>query len=429
MVWRESAWARMLQGSVGRDATGVGRGGLRAGPRRRARAIPQSGEAARRSADSACATLGHFRRPFESMRRLLDVLLTTEPVQRTRLVQATMVVVAMLAGAAGLLALAFAGLAPLLPVLAWVVLAPGGALLLVLAIRSGWSRRFVDPALTMAQIVGGSLACAGGYVLAGATRGGLFLVLMVVLMATMLSATPRQMRRGSVFAAAVLGAAMLWLVLRGEAAPWGELVHFGLVATMLPAASVLSARLARMRERSRRQQQDLQAALERIRELATRDELTGLVNRRHIRDLMEQEHQRCIRSGRSFCLAVLDIDRFKSLNATRGRGVGDAVLRSVANEAMRRVRVSDAFARWGGDRFVLLLCDSHGALAKGGVERVRSGIAALQIAVPGGTLAVTLSAGLAEHRAGESVEHTLARAEHALGEAKQLGGDRLVIAP
>ncbi len=363
-----------------------------------------------------------------SIRRSLDVLLSTDAVQRTRLVQAAMVVIAMVAGAAGLLTLALAGLAPVVPVLVWALLAPAAALLLLLAIRSGWSRRFVDPALTMAQIVIGALACASGYLLAGPARGVLFLVLMVVLMATMLSATPHQMRRGSLFAATVLGAAMLWLVLQRQAAAWVELVHFGLVATMLPAASVLSARLARMRERSRRQQQDLQAALERIRELATRDELTGLVNRRHIRELMEQEHQRCIRSGRSFCLAVLDIDRFKALNEARGRGVGDAVLRSVAHEAMRRVRVSDAFARWGGDRFVLLLCDAHGALAKGGVERVRSGVAALQIAVPAGTLGVTLSAGLAEHRAGESVEQTLARAEQALGEAKLAGRDRLVIA-
>ncbi len=361
------------------------------------------------------------------MRHLLDLLLTTDPVQRTRLVQAVMIGVALSVGGLGLLVLALVGVLPAAALL-WALLAPAGALLLYLAIRSGWSRRFEDPSLTMVQIIGGSVACALAYGLAGAARGGFFLVLMVVLMGAMLSATPQQMRRGSVFAAVALGLAMLWRGLQQPGWPWVETVHFGLVATMLPAASVLTTRLAGMRQRSRRQQQDLEAALVRIRELATRDELTGLVNRRHMRELMEREHQRCIRSGRTFCLAVLDIDQFKPLNDTRGRSIGDAVLRSVAHEAMRRVRVSDAFGRWGGDRFVLLLCDARCPLAKGGVERVRSGIGAMQVAVPGGALGVTLSAGMAEHHAGETVEQTLDRAERALAEAKEQGRDRLVCA-
>ncbi len=362
------------------------------------------------------------------MRRLLDVLLTTDAAQRTRLVQAAMVVVAMSTGALALSLLAAIGQAPLRPVLLWVLLAPGGMALLFMAIRSGWSRRFVDPSLTLAQIVGGSTACALAYGLAGAVRGGVFLLLMVVLMGAMLSATPRQMRLGSVIAVLVLGAAMLQQGAQRPGTAWVEVVHFLLVATMLPAASVLTSHLADMRQRSQRQQQDLEAALVRIRELATRDELTGLVNRRHMRDLMEQEHQRCIRSGRNFCLAVLDIDHFKVVNEMHGRGVGDAVLRSVAHEALRRVRAADAFARWGGDRFVLLLADARSPLAKGGVERVRTGIGSMHVAIPARDLRLTLSAGVAEHHAGETVEQTLDRAERALADAKQQGRDRLATA-
>ncbi|MBK7060750.1 MAG: GGDEF domain-containing protein [Rubrivivax sp.] len=361
------------------------------------------------------------------MRRLLDVLLTTESAQRTRLVQAAMVLVALSVAALALLVLAAAGVAPVRPVLLWALVVPVGMLAIFIAIRSGWSRRFEDPSLTMAQIIGGSAACALAYGLAGPARGGVFLVLMVVLMGAMLSATPRQMHWGSLFALVALGAAMLHRALQQQALgwPWTETVLFLLVLTMLPAASVLTARLAAMRQRSRRQQQDLEAALVRIRELATRDELTGLVNRRHMRDLMEQEHQRCIRSGRSFCMAVLDIDHFKAINETHSRSVGDAVLRSVAHEAMRRVRVSDAFARWGGDRFVLLLSDARGPLARGGVERVRNGIGQMHVAIAAGELRLTLSAGMAEHHAGETVEQTLDRAERALQEAKQQGRDRL----
>jgi diguanylate cyclase len=100
----------------------------------------------------------------------------------------------------------------------------------------------------------------------------------------------------------------------------------------------------------------------------------------------------------------------------------------VAHEAMRRVRVSDAFARWGGDRFVLLLCDARAPLAKGGVERVRTGIGHMHVAIASGDLQVTLSAGMAEHHAGETVDQTLDRAERVLAEAKLQGPDRLVAA-
>ena len=362
------------------------------------------------------------------MRRLLDVLLSTESVQRTRLVQAGMGVVAMSALALALLLLAAFGQVPARPVLLWAAVVPTTLALLFVAIRSGWSRRFADPSLTLLQIVGASGACALAYGLAGPARGGVFLALMVVLMAAMLSATPRQMRWGSVFAVVALGAAMLRQALPQLGLAWVEAVHLLLVATMLPAATVLTARLADMRQHNRRQQQDLETALARIRELATRDELTGLVNRRHMRELMEQEHQRCIRSGRGFCLAVLDVDHFKAINETHGRGVGDAVLRSVAHEALRRVRMADAFSRWGGDRFLLLLSDTRGPLARGGVERVRNGIAGMHVAVPAGELRLTLSAGMAEHHAGETVEQTLGRAERALAEAKQQGRDVLAFA-
>lgn len=362
------------------------------------------------------------------MARLRDRLLTTDPVMRARLVQAGLVLLALSAGAVALLMLAAGGQAPLRVAIGWALAVPFVAALIFAAVRSGWSRRLDDPALTLAQHVLAGLACAIAYAVSTGARGGFFLVLMLVLMATLLSATPGQMRLGS---GVMVGAMALAIVQRArmrDGLPWAESVHLLLVATVLPAASVLATRLAAVRQRNLMQQRDLEVALARIRELATRDELTGLVNRRHLRELMEQEHQRCIRSGRTFCLAVLDIDEFRQVNDRHGRSIGDAVLRSLAHEAMRRVRVSDAFARWGGDRFVLLLADARGSLAKGGVERVRAGIAVMHVTVPGAELRLTLSAGLAEHHAGETVEQTLERAERALSEAKAAGRDRLVVA-
>jgi diguanylate cyclase (GGDEF)-like protein len=176
------------------------------------------------------------------------------------------------------------------------------------------------------------------------------------------------------------------------------------------------------------QRAELAQALSRLREHATRDELTGLVNRRHMQELMEQEHQRCIRSGQTFCLAVLDIDRFKPVNEAHGYAVGDAVLRAVAEEALRHVRVSDMLSRWGGEEFVLMMSDTRSALARGGLERLHQRVAALRILHGGSAVGVTLSGGLAQHHAGETVAQTLERAERALQDAKAQGRDRVVVA-
>lgn len=364
------------------------------------------------------------------MRRLLDVLLTTDPAQRVRLSQAVMAMLMMSAGVVTMHWFVWVGMAPAGPVVLWTVAAVGGMAVAYVAIRSGWSRRFEDPSLTVPQMVYAITCGAAAYALLGPGRGGVFPIVMVILMFGMFIATPRQMRLVSLYAVLLFGLTMLLLAtLRPAQYPLAvEIGHFLMVATMMPAVSLLAERLATMRQRARRQRADLAQALSRIRELATRDELTGLINRRHLRELMEQEHQRCIRSGHSFCLAVLDIDGFKALNDKHGRVIGDTVLRSVAHEGLRLVRVSDVFARWGGDRFVLLMSDTRSNLARSGVERVRGGIGAMRVAIAGGEVRVTLSAGMAEHHAGETVDQTLERADRAAAEAKAQGRDRSVAA-
>jgi diguanylate cyclase len=364
------------------------------------------------------------------LRRLQDLLLTTDPAMRARLSRVVLAMSTVAVGVVSMTYFAWIGMASRSAVAWWSVLALAGMLVFFGLLRSGWSRRFPDPSLTVPQMLYAISCGALAYALLGAGRGAVFPVLMVILMFGMFVASPQQMRWVTGYAVLVFGVAMaVTSRLHPTVAAWPvEVGHFLVVATMVPAVSLLAGRLAAMRLRARRQRQDLAAALVRIRELATRDELTGLANRRHMRDLMDQEHQRCIRSGRTFCLAVLDIDQFKGINEVHGRGVGDAVLRSVAHEAMRRVRVSDAFARWGGDRFVLLLADARSPLARGGAERVRSGIGSMHVAIPGMDLRLTMSAGLAEHHAGETVDQTLDRAERALSDAKVQGRDRLACA-
>ena len=365
------------------------------------------------------------------MSRFIDALLTTDPVQRVRVAQAGLAMLVMTASVVAMNYFVWMGVAPLRPVLWWSVCTLAGMLIFFSLIRIGWSRRWSEPSLTMPQMVFSLASAALAYALLGAGRGAVFPAVMVILMFGMFVVSPRQMRWLSVFAVLLFGAVMGLMVANNPRVyPLSiEVGHFLLVATMMPAVSLLAGRLSRMRHRSRLQRVELAQALARLREHTTRDELTGLVNKRHMQELMDQEHQRCIRSGQSFCLAVMDIDRFKRVNEAHGYAVGDAVLRAVAQEALRHVRVSDMLSRWGGEEFVLMMGDTRAALARGGLERLHQKVSALRILHGSAAVGVTLSAGLAEHHAGESVLQTLERAERALLEAKAQGSDRVVVAP
>ncbi len=360
-----------------------------------------------------------------------NLLFGADPAQRPRLAQAALALAVLVAAVAGMNYFVWAGLAAPRPVWQWSIVTVLGMVGFFGLIRSGWSRRFADPTLTVPQMVYALTSGAVAYALLGAGRGAVFPAMMGVLMLGMFVASPRQMRWVSAYAVALFGATMAVMAWRNPVQyPLAvEVGHFLLVAIMMPAVSMLAGRLSRMRHRARLQRAELAQALSRLREHITRDELTGLINRRHMTVLMDQELQRCVRSGQTFCLAALDIDRFKPVNEEHGYTVGDAVLRAVAQEVQRQVRLCDVLARWGGDDLVLMMGDSRAALARGGLERLMQRVAALRILNGSSALGVTLSAGLAEHRAGESVEQTLARAAQALRDAKAQGPGHVVVAP
>ena len=363
------------------------------------------------------------------MGRLSDALLSTDPTQRARLAQAVLAMGLMAAGVLAMNYFAAAGIAPVRPVRLWTVVTLGGMLAFFLLIRGGFSRGLRDPSMTVPQMVFAIACSAAAYAMLGAGRGGVFPIVMVVLMFGMFVVSPRQMRLVSLYAVLLFGLTMAVMAWRrpGTYPASVELGHFLMVATMMPGVSILAARLCRLRQLARMQRAELTQALVRIRELATRDELTGLINQRHMFELMEQEHQRCIRSGQTFCIGVLDIDHLASLNERLGRDAGDALLRALALEAARHVRVSDVFSRWDGGRFVLLLPDTRAALARGGFERLHQCASAVRPAGIVGTQ-LSLSGGLAEHHAGETVLQTLERARAAMHEARSQGRARVVLA-
>jgi diguanylate cyclase (GGDEF)-like protein/PAS domain S-box-containing protein len=168
---------------------------------------------------------------------------------------------------------------------------------------------------------------------------------------------------------------------------------------------------------------------ERLRTLATVDSLTGTFNRRHFFEVAEAEIERGGRYGRRTSLAMFDVDHFKAINDELGHAAGDATLRALAGILRREVRSVDVLGRIGGEEFALLLPETPLRAAEATAERVRRAIAARSFAdqglPPGRQL--TVSVGVAEHRARESVGDLLKRADGGLYRAKSAGRDRVVV--
>ena len=358
-----------------------------------------------------------------------DRLLSDEPKRRIRLIQTGVAIIVSLSGLSGMQYAAWAGFASWRAVVPWTVVDIVGYLGFLLAIRSGWSERFKDPALTVAQMIFSIAICATAYAIAGAMRGAIFPVVMVVLMFGIFALTPRQMLAVSLYAVGLFGAVMASMCRwQPEAfAPGVERGHFLMLATMMPAVSVLAGKLSELRLRLQRQKHDLTDALERIQFLATRDELTGLINRRQVSELLEKERQRSMRSGGGFCVALIDLDHFKRINDTHGHGAGDEALRAFAMEGSRRVRVTDSLGRWGGEEFMLLMPDSALPAAREAAERLRLALDQLSVPVGDAVLKLTLSAGVVQHEHDESIARMIERADLAMYRAKTQGRNQVVV--
>jgi diguanylate cyclase (GGDEF)-like protein len=361
--------------------------------------------------------------------RVSALLLTTDPVQRLRLSQTGLSMLVMAMAVVVMNYVAWTGEAKASHVRWWTLFALGGMVAFYALIRSGYAKRFQDPSLTYPQMVYAIAVGAAAYALAGPVRGAVIPTLIVMLMFGAFQLRPRTVGWISLYGVTLYAAVMVtmaWLkpqIYR----PAVEVGHFLMLATTVLAVSVIASRLTRLRERLRRKKHDLSGALARVQELSTRDELTGLVNRRHMLELLEQERQRCVRSGRTFCVALIDIDGFKQVNDASGHAAGDDVLRAFARESLAVVRMADVLARWGGDEFVLLLSDARATLARAGLERLRERIAALVIRAGGRDMRITLSMGLTEHIAGETVPQALDRADRALYDAKAQGRNRVAV--
>ena len=370
-------------------------------------------------------------RPY--FRRWADWMLTTDKRQRIRLAMSGLAALLMVFCLVVMNSVAAAGLASTSEVRVWTACSVLGLIAVYAAIRSGWSRRFKDPALTLAQILYAITCCAAAFVIAGPARGVTLPILAIILMFGIFGLTTRQMLGVLVYSLVAFGLASGVVAGRDEPdyPPVVAAAYVGMVVVVLLSSTFLTTRVQSTREHLRRQKAELAQALEQIRQLATHDDLTGLLNRRAMLDRMQLEQRRSLRSGSPLLIAQLDIDHFKAVNDTHGHAAGDLVLQSFADTVRRNVRDTDVLARWGGEEFVLLLCDTPAADAVALMERLRQAVQAMQVPVAQGgqPITVTVSIGLARHTPADPLAGTLERADRALYAAKAGGRNRVVPAP
>lgn len=162
-------------------------------------------------------------------------------------------------------------------------------------------------------------------------------------------------------------------------------------------------------------------------DLARRDGLTKLPNRRAFDDALVEMFARKDRLGVPGSLLMIDIDHFKRINDTHGHAVGDDVLRTVARTMASDVRLIDRVFRIGGEEFGVILSGADAIAAETTGERLRRDVAAVRVAVKDGELSVTISVGVA--MADEESETTtlVAAADTALYRAKNEGRNRVVV--
>jgi len=174
-------------------------------------------------------------------------------------------------------------------------------------------------------------------------------------------------------------------------------------------------------------EQDRLSLLSRAAELerhAHQDALTGLGNRRYLDAMLPRMLSSSVASGLKLCVAMLDIDHFKTVNDTYGHAVGDAVLQRIADVILNHSRADDLVARYGGEEF-LFAFTNHGRKSAWAVcERLRRSIAAEDWATFGEGFVVTVSIGLAESVDNDTVESLTARADRQLYLAKASGRNR-----
>ena len=202
---------------------------------------------------------------------------------------------------------------------------------------------------------------------------------------------------------------------------------FGVFTLLLIAMVYMAGEVTALRSAFERRRDRLNDALMQLSDLAMRDELTGLYNRRYIMDVLDQQKALADRGHVGFTLCYCDLDHFKTVNDRFGHPRGDHVLKEFANIAKGVVRSMDYVGRIGGEEFMLVLVGADHQEALAVASRLAERTRELTVAPDAQGFRLSVSTGIASYRTAERIEDVIQRADLALYRAKTNGRDQIIV--
>jgi len=160
--------------------------------------------------------------------------------------------------------------------------------------------------------------------------------------------------------------------------------------------------------------------------LSNIDDLTGLRNRRDFRNNSLQELSRFERSGKPFCILLIDIDYFKLVNDANGHACGDKVLVQTSALMKSRIRQQDLLARWGGEEFIMMIVEASIEQGQRVAENIRSAINQNRVEFEGQDIQVTVTIGVSQIHPSEKLDACINRADKNLYLGKKDGRNKVI---
>ncbi len=288
---------------------------------------------------------------------------------------------------------------------------------------TGFNKRFSEPSLTIPQILVATIFVMLALYFTNSNRAILLIMYFIALIFGVFRLNRRQFLFLSLFALSGYALAILGLLrYHPEVIELKiEILQFMVLAVTLFWFTFMGGYISKMRSKLYSMNKNLEDAYRQIEELAMRDELTGLYNRRVILDCLKKEIKRAIRYKLPLSVSIGDVDYFKSINDVHGHLKGDEVLQSIANHLTMCIRDTDKIGRYGGEEFLIILphTDIHKALSC--LERCRAGIETGSF----DGVKVTISFGVAQLSSKDTADSLILRADKALYAAKNKGRNRV----